>query len=514
MNSYKLLLIACILGILATNCEQSDPEPEFAPVNEFTTPDSDPLLFNLLANLPGNNASTRISDQLLNETIGRILTERTIKRMDDPDQYGPFYSMPVVNDPTDQVREWLVLEATADGYVGYLMQYESVHTFDLLHFTGTARILDLERNIQSEEYFEDGVQVYSENGNGRAETDYTNCDCEWVIKETDVIGPVTQEPFDADTEVWLHCICDQPDSFDADPGSSGGGTISDPGIGTPIGGGGGAGGGSGGGSGGTIGLPTECGDSGGFSTSDGTCVSEADLWEQDICIKSAFSDNDCLSDIWNTMNQLNVGYETLTNFLGENPTAELCLDVKALSPSTNGNTTPSGSTSNALITININSQNMNRSKLSIARTLLHEMIHAELIRKVIQAGWYDNFETYAQNYNDEFLAIWDYIEEYNTDGWQHEYMADQYIQYIADGLRKLEPFFISGSFKNAANNGYFSPTMGENWNWNDFYTYLAWEGLHNTGQFQSDIVSMGKKEKYDLYRDIFENNNSVDLDCP
>ena len=241
---------------------------------------------------------------------------------------------------------------------------------------------------------------------------------------------------------------------------------------------------------------------------EGDCVSEADAWEQDICQKINFQNNDCIQEIWNKMKDENVGYETLTNFLGNSPKAELCLDIKDLGSGVNGNTDPRVP---GEITINLNSQTLNRSQLSIARTLLHEMIHAELFSYVIEAGGYDNFQEYAQNYNDEFLALWDYIDTYED--WQHEYMADSYITFIADGLQQLESYFISSSFRNAANNGYYFDVLGEDWNWDDFYNYVAWEGLHKTDQFQTDIVNRGLESKYEEYRSRLESDNDVNLDC-
>lgn len=264
---------------------------------------------------------------------------------------------------------------------------------------------------------------------------------------------------------------------------------------------------------------------GGSGTIDGTPISTYDsepvdleeliksLWEEDICTTEEFDSNDCVKEIWNTMKESDVGYETIKNYIGEHPTAELCLNIKDLGGDVNGNTSTTGTYSDPVITINLNSQNLERSKLSIARTLLHEMIHAELYGMVIEARGYDNFHNYSQNYNNDFLAVWNYIEEFSINGWQHEYMADYYIRYISTGLQKLEKYYVSESFKRAANDGYFHFAINEDWNWNSFYTYVAWEGLHETEQFQNDIIDKDLKNKYDKYRDSFESSNSVNLDC-
>lgn len=246
-------------------------------------------------------------------------------------------------------------------------------------------------------------------------------------------------------------------------------------------------------------------------TEDGICMTLADFWEEEICQKENFANNDCIQDVWNTMKDNNVGFETLTNFLGNSPKALLCLDIQDLGNTINGNTAPSGTISNAFITINLNSQKLNRSKLSIARTMLHEMIHAELLGYVVEAGGYDAFQAYAQQYNDSFLALWNYMDTY--DDWQHEYMATHYIQQIADGLKELYPELLSQGFINYANNGELDYVSEDGWSWDDLFYYMAWEGLHETEQFQTDIVNTEKKEAYDNYRKELRDLESSTYEC-
>lgn len=92
-------------------------------------------------------------------------------------------------------------------------------------------------------------------------------------------------------------------------------------------------------------------------------------------------------------------------------------------------------------------------------------------------------------------------------------MADYYIQYISEGLEVLSSKFISSSFTDKANEGYFDDLINEEWNWNSFYTYMAWEGLHHTEQFGSEIMDKGFNTKFNDYNYAFETYNSVDLDC-
>ncbi|MFA0964853.1 hypothetical protein AB9P05_23795 [Roseivirga sp. BDSF3-8] len=64
----------------------------------------------------------------------------------------------------------------------------------------------------------------------------------------------------------------------------------------------------------------------------------ADQWEEDICLEENFAANECVKGIWDIMREHNVGYETLTRFTGDQPVAELCLDIQPLGDSINGRT--------------------------------------------------------------------------------------------------------------------------------------------------------------------------------
>jgi len=452
MNSLKSLILVIIAGILLTTCNQSDIEPEFFEVNEFVDPQSDAMLSDLLLNFSGNDPSARFSDQLINETIGQILTNRIVKRISSPDQLGPVYSMPVVKDPHANIKEWLVLEATENGYVGYIIQYEHEGSFDLLNFTGTARVLDLERTIQSEEYFEDGIQTSLESENGRTETTYSNCDCHWETRESEVKSHVDGEPFE---EVWLVCNCHEDETIDAGDSMTGGG---DSGIGTPIEGGSGpnGGGGSSGGSGGTIGLPSECD---GFENPDGTCMSEADSWElNNITKTSAFKNNQCANNAWNDLANSNALYTMIKQFVNNSFDLNLKLELHLENYSCSAGTICRGKTSPTSdgfrITLNA-SYVQNASSIAVAKTILHEAIHAHLgyYVKVIKGN---NGIDIA-----DFPGILDYFRRYGNSDWQHEQMAQHYRDVIINGMKDFD----------AINNTSHTST---------FYNAMSWAGLKGT----------------------------------
>ena len=251
----------------------------------------------------------------------------------------------------------------------------------------------------------------------------------------------------------------------------------------------------------------------------------ADDWEQDICESESFIGNDCVQGIWEIMKQNNVAFNNLGSFLGERPIAELCLDIQNLNDPTrdvqaNGNTALSGSTIKAKVTITLNSQSLNRSKLGIARTILHETVHAELYAMIVEANGKDALEAYiAQNPQKErFQLIWEYINEFppttSAAGWQHEFMADYYLTSMVESMRELSSDLVSDSYKNyIAVDSIVYPLNGDAfpWNWNDFYIALSWVGLKKTTEW--DKLSDDLKSKYDAYTRQYEELEVLSAKC-
>lgn len=239
--------------------------------------------------------------------------------------------------------------------------------------------------------------------------------------------------------------------------------------------------------------PIEGGEGPGIPFYEPDPIEDAEIWELGICEMDAFKNNACVQDVWTKMKENNVAYNSLSAFLGDKPIAELCFNIKNLNnDSINGNAHLTGTYSNALVTISLNSTQLNRPKLSIARTIIHESIHAELYAKVVQAGGTSNFENYVSNNpgKSEFELLWYFIKE-NIDSdanWQHEYMADYYIGAISSALKELKDDLLSPSFQNYVDGSVFyvpgdtpgAPPVAINWDWDDFYEALAWEGLTKT----------------------------------
>ncbi|WP_291870499.1 hypothetical protein [Maribacter sp.] len=151
----------------------------------------------------------------------------------------------------------------------------------------------------------------------------------------------------------------------------------------------------------------------------------------------------------------------IKKFDGDFPVAHLKFSMSTnLDNSTNAVTNNSGTNH---IEIKINSNTLNdRTTLGIARTLSHEIIHAELYRKVRSVGG-----LISQN---DFPGIYDYYRRH-VKNWQHQQMAQHYRQTIADILKAYD----------------------NNQNTNPFYNDLAWEGLQDTIAWEN--LSSSEKER-------------------
>lgn len=117
-----------------------------------------------------------------------------------------------------------------------------------------------------------------------------------------------------------------------------------------------------------------------------------------------------------------------------------------------------GSTNNSkdfLIEIQLNGNTLNqRTVLGIARTIIHEVIHAELFRKLRSVN-----KNISIN---DFPGIYDYYIRHKGN-WQHEQMASHYRKTIASILQEFD--------------NYQSPLS--------FYEDFAWVGLHKTSSWNN-----------------------------
>jgi hypothetical protein len=196
--------------------------------------------------------------------------------------------------------------------------------------------------------------------------------------------------------------------------------------------------------------------------------------------------------VYNKLNSSSTGFKnSIKKFDGEFPVSHLKFKESSNLPSNvNAETSPP---SNFLITITLNSNNLNRPNLSIARTMIHEVIHAEMFRKIlsiIDNGGDLNGLTKSQwtskLSNGDYPGIFDYYSRYGVNGMQHQQMASHYISTISNYLKDFQPGLSQ-----------------------DVYDSMAWTGLKSTTAWNS----LSASEKTRINNTINNFNNKGSENC-
>jgi hypothetical protein len=224
-------------------------------------------------------------------------------------------------------------------------------------------------------------------------------------------------------------------------------------------------------------------------------------FEYKIIIDNSLKTNPCLNSIYNQLGKAPAFQNYLKNFDGNFSVANLTLNTSSvLSSSLNAVTSPPN---NYMISITFNENNLNRPALSIVRTFIHELIHAETFRKLLECSNLPNlnFNNYSDaqwrsfilNLKDNYPGLYDYYTRYffNTPSGQaisdeqHQLMAKHYRTIIVQVLKQ------------------FDNTQSE-----ATYQALAWEGLKNTVAWNN----LSSIEKQNI-NSIITNFNASNTNC-
>ncbi|WP_144439103.1 hypothetical protein [Lutibacter profundi] len=180
--------------------------------------------------------------------------------------------------------------------------------------------------------------------------------------------------------------------------------------------------------------------------------------------------------IYNKLNELSTSFkEAIKKFDGDFPVSHLRLTINNnLGLNTYGETQPP---QNYITEIQFNENRFgNLSDLGKAIVFAHEIIHAEIFRKMLSAAQQGDLNlnlystqeriNYINSLKDNFPGIYDYYVERYKPTWNHEMMASHYRNTIADMLQEFD-------------NNRLSRLTYEN---------LAWVGLGKLENNQSTIA--------------------------
>jgi len=151
------------------------------------------------------------------------------------------------------------------------------------------------------------------------------------------------------------------------------------------------------------------------------------------------------------------------------------------------------------IQITINEERVNLSSLELAKIILHELIHAELFvanfhkgGSPIDGDFQANFNTYMKTYHKEGNSVT-----------QHNYMAEKMVDKMAQVLSQIHPSLGKNEFVNdpEVKLVFLNKRMPSN-----FYTALAWSGLHSTDKWKFSLPERYTYEKYQQLANAKLNN--------
>jgi len=205
-----------------------------------------------------------------------------------------------------------------------------------------------------------------------------------------------------------------------------------------------------------------------------------DYWSR-VIVDRSLRDNPCLYGVYTKLGQAPTFDRYLRKFDSDFSVADL-----KLSAGSNPNHTEANAVTyepeNFLIETRFNPDNLNRPSLDIARTFIHELIHAEMYRKLLSCSRLPHvnvnnmsnaqWQVYINNLKDDFPSLFDYYMRYlynvptnqQVSEPQHELMAQHYRQIVVQVLKQYDGNAHSDELYNALawiglmGEGIFNPT--------------------------------------------------------
>ena len=167
-------------------------------------------------------------------------------------------------------------------------------------------------------------------------------------------------------------------------------------------------------------------------------------FEDRIIRDSSFDNEPCFKDNLDQLSTNAIASDYFDNFDGENPVAHLKFTASSFGNNKNASTYPP---QNFVIEIRFNTDKTNRPNTDIARTIMHEVIHAEIFRKLLSLAQTGNLSGLTEqdviDAKDDYPGIYDYYTRYiynnpNPSSPQHDMMAQHLIGTLANFLMQFD----------------------------------------------------------------------------
>ncbi|WP_146746659.1 hypothetical protein [Sinomicrobium soli] len=202
--------------------------------------------------------------------------------------------------------------------------------------------------------------------------------------------------------------------------------------------------------------------------------------------------------VYNKLNNLSTSFASaIKQFDGEFPVAHLRFKTDATMTS-NIKKAYTSPPSDYVIDVVLNGNSskdasyQQRPNLLVAKTIIHEVIHAEMFRKLLSIannggslGGLTAEDLNNMFSNGDYPGIFDYYTRYGVNDFQHNQMAAHYRDVIADALEQ---------FDNSTHSS-------------QFYLDLAWEGLIYSNDPTWSTLSASEKSRIKNLIDNYINQN-------
>ncbi|HLP62975.1 SprT-like domain-containing protein [Flavobacterium sp.] len=143
------------------------------------------------------------------------------------------------------------------------------------------------------------------------------------------------------------------------------------------------------------------------------------------------------------------------------------------------------------------------SNIEIAKTILHECIHAYLNIKKINCSFTISIPQINQNTFQEIISLFYqdncFVDTSGLSQGEHAFMFDFMLPAFQTIFAEIRDLLIPPNHIQYVESGSYVNSNGQNfnWNWQDFYKYLSMQGLHNTDTFDL-IINSNESELYNF----------------
>lgn len=245
----------------------------------------------------------------------------------------------------------------------------------------------------------------------------------------------------------------------------------------------------------------------------------------EVIVEQSFSSNQKVYCVFKKLLSLNNDShfkKIIVDLFDSNDKSNVSFSIGDLPPGFDAVTSPlarGGITAKSLYKITLDQGFVNSaSTIEIALTLIHELIHAELLERCLRLGIITNMGFNSTTYDGLFyfssglqispmnsyglvftnMLIHEYLNYSNTSEWNHNLMTGlNYNNIIKQNLLEVHPLLNDSSNNFLTNiNSDINNTNGD-FSLNEAFYFLSWRGLENTQNYisliQSNSVSLNKK---------------------